>query len=205
VNLSGAPDVLWLSSLLVVALLVSREQQAELFRRIATGDQRALRTVYELVSTRAMAIALRLLGDRSEAEDIVQDAFIEVWRRASQYQTARGSADAFVLTIVRSRAIDRLRARGTSNRVAAEARREPLPEPASPDPAGERVDRERVVAALASLPPEQKRVVELAYYEGLSQSEIAARTGEPLGTIKTRIRLAMAKLSDQLASAEDAA
>ena len=206
-NLSGAAGLVWLTSLVAVAFLVGREEQREVFRRIAAGDQAALKTLYEWVAGRAMALALRLLSDRSEAEDVVQDAFIEVWRRAGQYEAARGGADAFVLTVVRSRAIDRLRARGSSSRVAAEAKREGMLEsaPPPPDAADARFNRERVQGALAALPPEQRRVVELAYYEGLSQSEIAVLTHEPLGTVKTRTRLAMAKLADLLAGTEDAA
>jgi RNA polymerase sigma-70 factor (ECF subfamily) len=190
-----------------VALLADRGEERELFQRIANGDQRALKTLYEWVSPRAMGIALRLLKDRSEAEDIVQEAFIEVWRRANQYEAARGGAEAFVLTIVRSRAIDRLRARGSSHRTAQRAGSElaPEPAPAPPEVAGAQQNRERVLSALAGLPAEQRRVVELAYYEGLTQSEIAARINEPLGTIKTRTRLAMAKLAFLLASEEDAA
>lgn len=206
-NLSGAAGLVWLTSLLAVAFLVAREEQREVFRRIAAGDQAALKTLYEWIAGRAMAVALRLLRDRSEAEDVVQDAFIEVWRRASQYEATRGGADAFVLTIVRSRAIDRLRARGSSSRVAAEAGREGVLESSPPphEAADARFDRERVLGALAALPPEQRRVVELAYYEGMSQSEIAVLLHEPLGTVKTRTRLAMMKLAEMLAGKEDAA
>jgi RNA polymerase sigma-70 factor, ECF subfamily len=182
------------------AVLSAREDDTTLLGRIADGDATALRSLYRRVSNRAMAIALRLLKDKAEAEDIVQDTFLEVWRRAAQYEPSRGGAAAWVVTIARNRAIDRLRAHARS----AKKTRAQLDQPSvSSEPVGlelalQKRDRERVLGALLSLPPEQRYVIELAYFEGMSQTEIASHSREPLGTVKTRMRLAMAKLADLL-------
>jgi RNA polymerase sigma-70 factor (ECF subfamily) len=195
-----------ISSFVAPALAPGREDDRKLLGRIAGGDSNALRQLYGRVSDRAMAIALRLLKDRAEAEDVVQDTFLEVWKRAGQYEPARGGAAAWIVTIARSRAIDRLRAHGRSARAAQGTATEPPP-PASPDGpelAAQRRDRERVLGAMSTLPPEQRHVIELAYFDGLSQTEIASRLKEPLGTVKTRVRLAMAKLADLLGDEEGA-
>ena len=182
------------------ALLLPPDDDIKLLRRIADGDAKALRLLYRRISSRVMAIALRLLKDRAEAEDVVQDTFLEVWRRAVQYEPSRGGVSAWVVTIARSRAIDRLRAHGRSTRAKENSLSEPKEphEPMGLELAEQRRDRERVLGALSHLPPEQRRVIELAYFDGLTQTEIAARTSDPLGTVKTRMRLAMAKLADLL-------
>jgi RNA polymerase sigma-70 factor (ECF subfamily) len=147
-----------------------------------------------------MAIAFRVLRDRAEAEDIVQETLLEVWVRAGQYESERGGASAWIATIARSRAIDRLHA----NRRLARIMEGTLKEPTDPVPptafesAAQRRDRERVLGALSSLPSKQRQVMELVYFEGRTHTEIAAYTREPLGTVKTRVRLAMAKLADLL-------
>jgi len=182
------------------ALASPRDDETELVGRIAGGDAAALRFLYRRISSRVMAIALRLLKDRAEAEDVVQETFLEVWKRAAQYEPARGGVAAWVVTIARSRAIDRLRAHGRSARAREGSLAEPHDEqaPAAPELAELRRDRERVQGALSTLPPEQRRVVELAYFDGMSQTEIAATTRDPLGTVKTRMRLAMTKLAEML-------
>ncbi len=161
-----------------------------------------MREVYLRCGGRCFAIALRLLPTREDAEEVLQETFLEVWRRAREFDPARGGLQAWVTTIVRTRAIDRVRAQGTVARAVAGASHEPAPvsaAPLAPDvAAGQRESRLRVWAALARLPPEQREVVELAYFEGLSQREIAERTGEPLGTVKTRMRLALEKLGTLL-------
>ena len=176
------------------------EEEARLCAWVAGGDARALKALYDRYAPRAKSVALRVLASAPEAEEIVQETFVEVWRRAARYEPGRGSVRAWIVTMARSRAIDRLRHRNVGERSVAGLAREDRPAGvASPlEDVEQRVERERVLAALAELPEAQRRVIELAYYEGKSQREIAEVTGEPLGTIKTRVRLAMDKLSGLL-------
>jgi RNA polymerase sigma-70 factor (ECF subfamily) len=163
---------------------------------MAFGDLRAL---YDGCSGRVMAVAFHLLRDRADAEDVVQETFLELWRRSAAYDPARGSRESWAVLIARSRALDRLRARTSARRAADRAAADPVPPVPPPVELAEaRQLRTRVRDALDSLPPPQREAVELAYFGGLSQTEIAARLGEPLGTVKTRIRLAMAKLAMEL-------
>ena len=186
--------------------LSDRARDRQLLARIAKGDVAALRTIYERHAPRAVAIAFRILRDRAEAEDIVQETFLELWRRSSQFDPDRGGAVAWVVTIARSRAIDRLRASGTAGRTIASAgagdELVPLALPSPSEEAERRRNQVRVAAALAELPPAQRETIELAYFEGLSQSEIAERTATPLGTVKMRVKLAMAKLATLLKEEE---
>jgi RNA polymerase sigma-70 factor, ECF subfamily len=159
-----------------------------------------LRALYDACAGRVMAVALHLLRDPAEAEDVVQETFLELWRRPAGYDPARGSREAYAVLIGRSRALDRLRARGSARRAAERASDDPVLPPAPPlEVAEARQRRERVVRALDALPPAQREAVELAFFGGLSHTEIAARVGEPLGTVKTRLRLAMEKLAAHLA------
>lgn len=164
--------------------------------RCARGDASALRLLYDRLAPRALALAQRILRLPGDAEEIVQEAFLQVWRRAGEYNPARGEPDAWVVTIVRSRALDRLRSRASVERTALASAAEPVQtSTVSPlEDAERRVERERVTAALGALPVEQRTCLELAYYEGLSHSQIAERTGSPLGTVKTRLKLAVEKL-----------
>ncbi len=175
----------------------------EVIARIARGERGALRSAYDAFAGRAMAIALRILRSTEEAEEVVQDTFVEIWRRAAEYRPERGTPGAWIAAIARSRAIDRLRERtrseNTLRSLASEPPRDPDPPPS--ESAARRQERSRVRAALAALPAEQRQTVELAYFGGLTQSEIARATGEALGTVKTRIRLGMAKLADALLEA----
>jgi RNA polymerase sigma-70 factor (ECF subfamily) len=207
VTVHTAATLSWLSSILAAVLLGPRDADKDLLSRIASGDQQALKLLYGQASDRVMAIALRVLKDRSEAEDVVQETFVEVWKRAKQFDAARGGAAAWVITIARNRAIDRVRAKGSSARTIEGMGSEPAaaPAPAPLEIAEQRRDRERVLDALGRLPAEQRRAVELAYFDGLTQSEIASETKEPLGTVKTRIRLAMAKLADMLSAETEGA
>jgi RNA polymerase sigma-70 factor (ECF subfamily) len=167
-----------------------------LLDRVSSGDAAALRTLYDRCSARALSVASRVLGVRSEAEEVVQETFVQVWRQAASYDASRGGAMAWVLTIARSRALDRLRTRAAAERAVARSEDpEPPTQPAPLEAAEQRQLRQRVLAALAALPREQRSAIELAYYEGLSHSEIAARLGDPLGTVKTRVRLGLAKLA----------
>jgi RNA polymerase sigma-70 factor (ECF subfamily) len=144
-----------------------------------------------------MGVALRVLRERSEAEEVLQETFLEVWRRAREYAPSRGTVEAWLLTITRTRAIDRLRSRAARGRMAEAKGAEPQESgPSLPDALSSAAqEAKRVSTALKSLPLEQRRALELAYWEGLSQTEIAERTGQPLGTVKTRVRLALLKLA----------
>jgi RNA polymerase sigma-70 factor (ECF subfamily) len=178
---------------------------------VAAGEEAALAALYDRWAATVHALARRVVREPSEADDVVEDTFWQVWRQAGRYDPARGSASAWLLTIARSRALDRRRARArlreetedspeTLSGVAAEGELG-----RSPYEMAEAADRRRVVkAALADLPAEQREALELAYYGGLSQTEIAERTGTPLGTVKTRMRLALQKLRDRLAGHAEA-
>ena len=148
------------------------------------------------------SLALRILGDATEAEDIVQEVFSQAWRQAARYSASRGAVAAWLMTLARSRAIDRLRAkRARPGEVINERATGQLVDTGPPVDSlvlsSEQVARVR--AALDELPLLQRAAIELAYYEGLTHAEIADRLEQPLGTVKTRIRLAMLKLRDVLA------
>src|SRR5438477_8127029 len=148
-----------------------RARDRELLARVAQGDVAALRALYDQHASRAITIAFRILRNREEAEDVVQETFLEVWRRSAQFDPGRGGAVAWVVTIARSRAIDRLRARTIAGRTIASASEDAdgLLPPPTVSPALEterRRDERRVAAALGALPPAQRRTIELAYFEG---------------------------------------
>jgi RNA polymerase sigma-70 factor (ECF subfamily) len=163
-----------------------------LLRLVAGGDAEALGRFYELHARLVNGLALRILGNTADAEDVVQEVFLQVWNQAARFDARRGSVGAWLCAIARSRALDRLRRRP--------ARREE-PEGAAP-PAWTSPRNDEALAvrrALDRLSRDQRVALELAYYEGLSHSEIAARLDEPLGTVKTRIRTAMMRLREVLA------
>ena len=163
-----------------------------------------LRSLYDACAGRILGVAFRLLRDRHEAEDVLQETFLELWRRPERYDRSRGSLEAWALLIARSRALDPIRARGSALRLVERASEDPGPPAPAPLEVAEGRERgARVARALASLPAAQREAIELAFFGGLTQSEIAARVGEPLGTVKTRLRLGMEKLAGQLS--EDAA
>jgi RNA polymerase sigma-70 factor, ECF subfamily len=181
------------------------DEDRQLVRRMSAGDTQALARFYERWSRPVHALVARLVRDPDDADDVVEDTFYQAWRQASRYEPARGAVSTWIVTIARSRALDRLRSR-------RRLREEPLTpvvlldelkDSAFPDPAAgaeETERRERVAEALRELPAEQREVLELAYFGGLSQTEIAERTGQPLGTVKTRTRLAGQKLREKLAA-----
>jgi RNA polymerase sigma-70 factor (ECF subfamily) len=177
-----------------------------LLERMRGGDEAALATLYDRWSDRINSLAVHLLRDARDAEDIVEETFWQAWRSAARYDAARGSVGSWLLTICRSRALDRIRAR---RRRPEDTTLDDVPETAAPgvDAADAVVSDEtgRIVrAALGELPLEQRQALELAYFGGLSQTEIAEKTGQPLGTIKTRMRLAMNKLRERLAPMNEA-
>jgi RNA polymerase sigma-70 factor (ECF subfamily) len=164
---------------------------ARLLHRLAEGDQEALGSLYDLYSGFVNALALRILHDAAEAEDVVQEVFVQVWRQAARFDPERGNPESWLYTMARTRALDRLRRRASRREAGDEA----LPIGAASSATEEAL---AVRAALASLSPDQRCALELAYYEGLSQTEIASRLGQPLGTVKTRIRTAMIRLRESL-------
>lgn len=171
------------------------EDQA-LLRRIAGRDEGALASLYDRYASTAHALALRVLGDAGEAEDVLQRVILRVWQEAATYDPARGSLSAWLLSSVRNASIDRLRRREAHRRAAREAGARAGGPAAGPPVLRE--DHRRVVRAVEELPPDQREAIELAYFEGLSQSQIAERLGQPLGTVKTRMRLGMIKLRQAL-------
>ena len=175
--------------------------------RMQARDQEALSSLFDRFRGVVFSLALRIVRDRAEAEEILTDVFLQAWRQAGGFDRSRGSVGAWLITLSRSRAIDRLRARGrrdTALDVLTRAGREGGEAPhagGGPEGAADLVlKRRRIGAALEALSPEQRRAVELAYYEGLSHSEIAAALGEPLGTVKTRIRQGLLRLREKLAA-----
>jgi len=176
--------------------------EASLLRRVARGDKGAYRTLYDRLGSQSLAIAIRVLGGKAEAEDTVQETFLDVWTRAAQFDPVRGSGRAWVLSMVRNRAIDRLRTRGAVSRMIERAESQQATAPiASTSPADELTRAEAQLSihvAMSELTDAQRHALELAYFEGLSQSEIAERLGEPLGTVKSRVRAAMEKLASLL-------
>lgn len=176
-----------------------------LVARAARGDEAALERLYDRYSGPLYALAYRIAGERADAEEIVLDAFSQAWRDAGRFRDERGSVIAWLTMICRSRALDLVRSRG--RRVKVVTRASATAPDASPGMGGgppstgdvEHLERRQVVAAaLNALSPPQREAIQLAFYEGLSHSEIAARLDEPLGTVKTRLRLAMQKLRDTL-------
>jgi RNA polymerase sigma-70 factor (ECF subfamily) len=170
-----------------------------MIKRIADGDESALAALYDRWAQTVYSLVVHLLNDTDSAEDVVEETFWQVWQRASSYDPSRGTVRTWLHTIGRSRALDRLRSR-KRNRDEIRADASMVSDPRS-NPSRDVEDRERrqlVYSALSELPDDQRRALELAYYRGLTQSEIAELLGEPLGTIKTRMRLGMQKLRDRL-------
>ncbi|HEY6186607.1 MAG TPA: sigma-70 family RNA polymerase sigma factor [Pyrinomonadaceae bacterium] len=172
---------------------------SELLHAVARGDEAALASLYDRYRLILFGLILRILHSRPEAEDILQDVFIQVWKTAANFDESRGRPFTWLVTLARSRAIDRLRALGSRQRVADEAM-QAAPESTSDSEADALQSEQRGVvrAALKELPAEQREALVLAYFEGLTQTEIAARLGAPLGTIKTRMRSGMIKLRELL-------
>ncbi len=176
---------------------------------IARHDEAALGTLYDRYSRLAFSLAMRIVGERSLAEEITADAFVSVWRAAGSFTAERGRFVTWLLSVVRHRAIDELRRLNVRPEGNAVELNEALQSTALPDGLDELMDvrqRQTVVrSALASLPAPQRQALELAYFGGLTQQEIADKTGTPLGTIKTRMRLGLLKMQDELRRFHDEA
>ena len=174
---------------------------AALLRQVLDRRPEALSTLYDRYAAALLAVARRILGTPDDAEEVLQEVFLHVWNHAGRYDAGRSSVSTWLILITRSRAIDRLRTRKVVERTHETSVQESPVEHASPEGV-ENVftheRRERVGREMAKLPEEQRRVLELAFYEGLSQSEIAAKADLPLGTVKTRTLLAMKKLRSAL-------
>ena len=174
---------------------------AALLRLVADHQPAALGALYNRYAPTLLALGKRILGSMADAEEVLQEVFFYVWNHASRYEASRSSVSTWLVLVARSRAIDRLRTRKVVERTHESAHQEERPGHASPEGAEAvfvRERRERVRGELEKLPPEQKQVLEMAFYEGLSQSEIAAKADLPLGTVKTRTLLAMKKLRGAL-------
>ncbi|MBA3714060.1 MAG: sigma-70 family RNA polymerase sigma factor [Pyrinomonadaceae bacterium] len=169
---------------------------AELIRRVALGDGQAFALLYDRYSPKLFGLLLRTLRSRAEAEDVLQEVFLEVWQSAADFDETRGRPFTWLVLRARSRAIDRARALAARHRAAVESQRE-APQWDFSDASEDvlRSEQGRIVReALAALPDKQRRALLLAYFEGLSQSQIAARLGLPLGTVKTQMRAGLTKL-----------
>lgn len=181
---------------------------AALLRLVAERQPEGLSALYDRHAPGLLALARRILGGAGDAEDVVQEVFVHVWNHASRYDSSRSSVSTWLVLVTRSRAIDRLRhlqVVDRSHRSHESAQREVLS--SAGDASSEGVEsvlvrerRERIRRELENLPPEQRQVLEMAFYDGLSQTEIAARADLPLGTVKTRTLLAMKKLRSALRS-----
>ena len=172
----------------------------EVIKAIAARDEAALALLYDRYRVVVFGLLMRILNNREEAEDVLQEVFLQVWRKADDFDETRGRPFTWLVTLARSRGIDRLRSLATRERITEAGAKEVSEE--IPDAASDTFKSEQrglVNSALAQLPEEQKRPLMLAYFEGLTQSEIATNLGAPLGTVKTRMRSGLTKLRELLA------
>lgn len=179
----------------------AHDEDVELLKAVAAGNEAALGRIYDRYRVILFGVLLRILNDRAEAEDVLQEVFLQVWRRAADFDETRGRPFTWLVTLARSRGIDRLRSLASRERVAQASTKDTAEE--FSDAASDAVRSEQrgvVNKALAQLPEEQKRLLILAYFDGLTQSEIAKQLGAPLGTVKTRMRSGMIKLRELLSA-----
>jgi RNA polymerase sigma-70 factor (ECF subfamily) len=171
---------------------------ADLIGRMVRGDRSGLEGLYDRYGQLVFNLVNRVVGDRADAEEVLQEVFLQAWRSAARYDPSRGSPEAWLIMMARSRAIDAVRA---VRRAPDRFDTEPVEDVRAPMPdlVGAVEARALVSAALADLTAAQREVLELAFYDGLSQAEIAVRTGAPLGTVKTRTRMALERLRQTFA------
>jgi len=206
--MSGEPPMTALRALALYGTRVDMaadlpDNPVAVLQQMAGGDREAFGRFYERYASLAFTFALRLLGSRSDAEDLVQEVFLQAWRQAQSYSPERGSPEAWLITLTRSRALDKLRSkrrRETSPLAPDDATHVERGTPVDP-PTQAAEAKLTVQGMLLKLPEGQRIVLELAYFDGLSQSEIAARLGEPLGTVKTRMRAGLERLRGFLEAA----
>ena len=185
-------------------MIVKEWSDEQLIAQVARGDTAAYETLYDRYCSAVMGLALKITGDRSLAEEVVQETFWRVWRKADLFQTQRGAFTSWFFGITRNLAIDVLRRQKTQIQPVEEADAGRIIEQAEdpsmnvPEAAWLREKHQQMQAAIATLPNEQRNVIEMAYFRGLTRQEIAQATGEPLGTIHTRARLALHKLREEL-------
>jgi len=178
---------------------VSQVSDIALLQAIARGDEASLARLYDQYRVILFGLLVRILNSREEAEDVLQEVFLQVWRRAGDYDEQRGKPFTWLVTLTRSRAIDRLRVLSARQRLATAAAQDQPAEASDALKETVRSEQKDIVRqALAELPEEQRRTLLLAYFEGLTQTEIAAKLNAPLGTVKTRMRSAMTKLRETL-------
>jgi len=177
----------------------SQFTDSDLLHAIARGDEAALATCYDRYRVILFSLILRILHDRQEAEDVLQDVFMQVWRKARDFDESRGRAFTWLVTIARSRALDRLRGAGSRARLQTEAAQAPPNDIVDPAAEAQRSEHGTIVRqALAELSDDQQKALYLGYFEGLTQTEIATRLDAPLGTVKTRMRSGLLKLRELL-------
>ncbi|KQZ83471.1 RNA polymerase subunit sigma [Microbacterium sp. Root166] len=176
------------------------DHAGELLQRVANGDQAAFARLYDMLAPRVFGLVLRVLVDRSQSEEVLQEVFLEIWQSASRFAPNRGQARSWILTIAHRRAVDRVRSSqaSTDRDVRAGFRDLDVAHDSVVEQVELRIEGEKVTAALSSLPEAQKEALTLAYYGGYSQSEIAALVGAPLGTIKTRMRDGLSRLRAEM-------
>jgi len=166
---------------------------------VARSDQEALAELYDRFGRVAYGLALRVLRDEKLAEDAVQEGFLAAWRKADRFMPERAKAGTWLLTLVHRRAVDLVRREEPRRADPLPARAEPKPHGSAEEDAWLRFERERVQAALRKLPDQQREALELAYYGGFTQTELAERLGQPVGTIKSRMFAGLARLRELLA------
>lgn len=180
------------------AMMVVRMDDADLERCIvaaAGGDQAAFADLYDLLSATVFGVVRRVLRDQAQSEEVTQEVFVEVWRAASRFDTGRGNVRSWVVTIAHRRAVDRVRSeQAHRDRNVRDARAVEAAPPTPEDAAVAGEERASAVAAMATLPPPQREALELAFYDGLTHTQIADRLGVALGTVKTRIRDGLIRL-----------
>ena len=194
--------MMWILLAVASSARTTADDQASL-ERMARGDQAGLAEMYDRHGRLVYSLALRIVRDRGDAEDVTQDVFVQAWRQASRFDTTRGNVAAWLLTMARSRAIDLIRRRRVRPQPGADDMvMETKDASPAPDVQFEWVQRAEVIQeAMGALPLLQRLAIELAFFEGLTQAEIAEQLEVPLGTVKTRIRQGLLKLRDRLARA----